>query len=134
MKRIFDIRTILTSTTSRLVTKSESKNDNGIGALYEFLEYMTGESPYTHSLGRFAEECNPYILQKYPEIEKASSECSLETLDNFISTEDDVQIAIDKWINYLCFFYDLRIKYPIMKIEDHKSITPILELQNMMDK
>ena len=49
--RQFPLRTILTVTTGRLLTKAKGPRDNGIGDLYEILGYMTGDNGVmTHQL------------------------------------------------------------------------------------
>ena len=42
--------------------------------MYELLGWMTDDSPFTHQLGRFAEECRPWIHRWYPEIIEADAE------------------------------------------------------------
>ncbi len=68
MTRSFPLRVLLTVTTGRLLTKSKGDRNNGIGDLYELLGYMTDDSPMTHQLGRFAEECKPWLLRWFPEL------------------------------------------------------------------
>ena len=41
--KTFSLRTILTVTTGRLLTKGKTERDNGIGDLYEILGWMSGE-------------------------------------------------------------------------------------------
>lgn len=36
--------------------------------LYEILKHLTGESPYTHQIPRFLEECEAYVKKTFPEI------------------------------------------------------------------
>lgn len=71
--KTFPLGVVLTVTTGRLLTKSKSQNDNGIGDLYDILGHMTGDSPFTHQLGRFAAECKPWLYRWFPEIEHQSN-------------------------------------------------------------
>lgn len=64
----FPLRILLSITTGRLLTASKGPRDNGISDLYEFLEWLTGEAPFTHQLPRFAEECQPWLLRWFPEL------------------------------------------------------------------
>lgn len=64
----FPLRTVLTVTTGKLLT-APAGDDNGIGDLYDILEHMTGERPFTHQLGRFAKECKPWLCRWYPELD-----------------------------------------------------------------
>lgn len=66
--KTFSLRTILTATTGRFLCKRKSSNDNGIGDLYELLRWMTNDDPCTHQLGRFADECVPWLLRWFPEL------------------------------------------------------------------
>ena len=65
----FSLRTVLTVTTGRLLTAPTEDGGNGIGDLYEILGWITMESsPNTHQLGRFADECKPYLFRFFPEL------------------------------------------------------------------
>ena len=41
---------------------------DGIGPIYEMLNWMTGESLYTHQLPRVAREAEPVVLAMHPMI------------------------------------------------------------------
>lgn len=70
----FSLRTVLTVTTGRLLTAPTEDGGNGIGDLYEILGWITMESsPNTHQLGRFADECKPYLFRFFPELGLASA-------------------------------------------------------------
>lgn len=66
--KLFDLRTVLTSTTGFLLTKSDRPGDNGIGKLHELLDWMTNDSIFTHQLGRANEQCAPALLEWFPEL------------------------------------------------------------------
>lgn len=64
--RRFHIGDILSIVSGRLVSP------RGMQGLYDILEYMTDDSPNTIQLGRFADECRPYLegqLGKATELE-----------------------------------------------------------------
>jgi hypothetical protein len=65
----FHIRPILSVTTGLLLTKPKAPDDNGIGDLYELLNFMTGDSLFTHQLPRASTECGPWLLRWFPELE-----------------------------------------------------------------
>lgn len=71
--KAFSVRTILSVTTGRLLTESAGPDDNGLGDMYRLLEWMTGESPFTHQLPRFGKECEPWLLGWFPELAAAAS-------------------------------------------------------------
>ena len=60
----FSILTVLSVTTDRLLCP--------IGELYDILGWLTDDSPYTHQLVRFADECKPYILKEHPQLEEVT--------------------------------------------------------------
>lgn len=67
--RKFETLTVLTAMSDRLLTVPDKPEDgNGIGKLYALLEFMTGESPFTHQLPRFCEECKPSLQEQFPKL------------------------------------------------------------------
>jgi hypothetical protein len=59
--RRFHVGDILSVITGRLVSA------RGMEGRYDILGYMTNDSPYTAQLGRFADECKPYLHQQFDE-------------------------------------------------------------------
>ncbi|MEV7267079.1 hypothetical protein AB0N38_26305 [Micromonospora aurantiaca] len=53
---------ILTITTDRFVAP------DGIGAIYNLLNHMTGDNLFTHQLPRAADECKPELLRQHPDL------------------------------------------------------------------
>ena len=70
MTKDFPTLAVLSVTSGRLLTQPRRAN-NGFDQIYEVLEWMTDDQPFTHQLGRFAEECKPWIYQWHPEIIEA---------------------------------------------------------------
>jgi len=72
----FPTLAVLSITSGRLLTQPRRAN-NGFDQIYEVLEWMTDDQPFTHQLGRFAEECKlveeckQWIYQWHPEIIEA---------------------------------------------------------------
>jgi hypothetical protein len=56
----FHISDVLTITTGRLVS---TRHMDGV---YDILNWMTGESLYTHQLPRASRECAPALLAQFP--------------------------------------------------------------------
>lgn len=72
MTKDFPTLAVLSVTSGRLLTQPKDASEgNGIGQMYEVLGWMTDDSPFTHQLGRFAEECKPWIHRWHPEIVEA---------------------------------------------------------------
>lgn len=132
----FPTRVILTVTTGRLLTKSKGQRDNGISDLYELLGWVTGDAPFTHQLGRFAEECKPHILKLYPEIAQAGEPLSLQNLDMLLATSNNPGQTIEEWLLWVYTHYGLKGEYEITKLPNgtHQFKNPINELGEMMGK
>jgi hypothetical protein len=133
--RSFPLRVILTVTTGRLLTEGKEEGDNGIGDLYDILGHMTGESPYTHTLGRFAEECKPFLYKWYPELSQA--ETALSKLDEIIKTIPDCPAkAIKIWLACLTELTECKAEYEIGRIPNEKHIRkdPIGEMAEMRSR
>lgn len=60
MPRKFDILDVLSISTDMLLSERH------MDAIYDLLNYMTGDDLYTHQLGRAATECKPVLLKRHP--------------------------------------------------------------------
>jgi hypothetical protein len=56
----FSLGAVLSATTGTLLCE--------IADLYEILNFLTGESLYTHQLPRAFKVCAPYVLQQHPDL------------------------------------------------------------------
>ena len=127
----FSLRTILSVTTGRLLTKGNSPNDNGIGDLYDLLGWMTNDQPFTHQLPRFATECKPWLLRWFPglpeEVEVAEFCDQLKDL-----SADKLTAAIEGFVWGLGERYG-RHALPVPRIpqDDHERKNPLDELVAM---
>lgn len=136
----FSARVLLTVTTGRLLTKGKGDRDNGIGDLYELLGWMTDDSPFTHQLGRFLEECKPHLLRMFPELEKAESGEVLALLDAKIADskkqDGDISAAIESWLAETVERCGIAAEYDIPRIpaDCHEQKGPISELLEMMTR
>lgn len=115
----FTLRTVLTVTTGRLLTESEGPRDNGIGRMYKLLGWMTSDEPFTHQLGRFSEECKPWLLRWFPEL--AAADELLDEMDVQIETHG-AEIGIKAWVDRLLATHKgIQRTYDVPKIprDDH---------------
>ena len=128
----FGLRTILTVTTGRLLTESEGPRDNGIGRLYGILNWMTSDELFTHQLGRASQECSPWLLRWFPELEACGSGSSLDRLDVLLATVGGDE-AISQWVGE---FSSVKPVYDIPKIprDDHEYKNPLTELEDIVGK
>ena len=130
MKKTFELRDILSITTGRLLTKPKNDKDNGISSIYILLEHMTGNAPFTHSLPRFAKECEPYLLKWIPELDSVD----LKLLDEQIKSHDP-KIGIEMWLDLCVLTCGLKKNYEIGQIPTarHSIKNPINELTEALD-
>lgn len=126
----FPLRVVLTVTTGRLLTKRKEPTDNGIGDLYELLAHMTGDTPWTHTLGRFAEECKPWLYRWHPWLREIGGDVAhLDVLLNEHKTAPDV--ACDLWIEDEERQYGKTVPVGRIPADDHERKHPYDELVQM---
>lgn len=65
--RIFHIGDILSVTTGKLVSRRH------IEGVYDILNFMTGDTLYTHQLPRAADECRPFLIEQHPALAEAEA-------------------------------------------------------------
>lgn len=131
----FPLRVVLTVTTGRLLTAS-NEHGNGIEALYEILGWMTNDTPYTHQLPRFINECKPWLLKWFPELAEADKH--LEKLDSVLGEidrdkRDDIELALCCWLGILQELCGLKQFYDVPRIPagEHTAMDPLAELVAM---
>ncbi|TPM37019.1 hypothetical protein [Mesorhizobium sp. B2-3-2] len=88
-----------------------------IGGVYQVLNWMTGESVYTHQIPRISREAQPVIIALHPELAPAIAEAENVTQDNYTTWRDT-------WEDR----YGLTIAVPKMTIAEHERIDPLSEL------
>jgi len=114
--RRFHIGDVLSITTGRLVSP------RGIDGVYDILGYMTDDSPYTTQLGRFAEECLPYLEKQLGEGIKPFSKVPESVKDS---------LSLYKWLHSVT---DGMNGDPFLKVskvgeDDHAVMDPMSELE-----
>lgn len=50
------------------ITDGHLVSPEGIGGVYQILNYMTGDDLYTHQIPRVMDECRPHLLQQHPHL------------------------------------------------------------------
>jgi hypothetical protein len=109
----FDLGDILTITTGRLVAL------RGMDAIYDILNFMTGDNLFTHQLPRGMQECAPYLLRQHPQLAAV--------------TEDELGPE-----NYAANLVKWKQRFgetlPVAKIpmDDHTRKDPLVELYEMV--
>lgn len=87
----------------------------GMEGLYDILNYMSGDNLHTHQLPRVMDECKPYLIKQFPQLE--SVDVSMVNEDNFLSVIDEIENKHGRY-------------FEVEKLPDgaHKKINPIAEL------
>lgn len=132
-KKLFPLRSLLTVVTERLLTTPEGPRDNGIGQLYEILNWMTNDNLMTHQLPRANTECKPWLLRWFPEL--ADAQAAVADLDRRLKSDKDKGPQIlSEWIGELKSGNSLiRDAYEVERIpaDDHEVKDPYVELVAM---
>lgn len=89
-----------------------------IAAVYEILNFMTGDSLFTHQLPRVGREVQPYLLEQHP---------FLRDVCNEDIAGDKCTAALKALVEAHGEFLPVRPMHP----EDHEVIDPIAELVHM---
>lgn len=108
----FSTRDVLSIATGRLM--------GDIGGVYEVLNWMTGESLFTHQLPRVANEARPVLLAAYPLLQQAVDEVEQVTTENY-----------HQWRQTWEDRYGPMISVPKFNAETHESIDPMSEAAEM---
>lgn len=123
MKKPFPLRDILTVTTGRLLTKPAGDRDNGIGALYELLNFMTKDNLFTHQLPRAGRECEPWIRRWHPQLDTVD-EAELKAV---VEARGD----LEAWIAKQEAIYGATLELEPIPRDDHDVINPYDEAVQM---
>lgn len=107
--RTFPIASVLSTVTGVLVSP--------IGGVYEVLNWMTGESVFTHQIPRISREAQPVIVAMHPQLQQAIDESKQVTADNWQS-----------WLTTWTDRYGPEIAVPKMTADQHERIDPMSEL------
>jgi hypothetical protein len=110
--RTFALGDILTITTECMLSR------DGIGAVYEILNWMTRDNLFTHQLPRAAQECAPHLLKQHPDL-------AAVTVPEFGDDEQAVWAWLDEQIRR---FGETRPVAPLHP-DDHTRIDPLTELR-----
>lgn len=107
--KTFPLGTVLSITTGYLLAP------NGIGNVYEILNWMTGDNLYTHQLPRVSRECKPFLLRQFPQL--ASVDASGVTPENF-------QARMAEWVK----LHGNEFAVEKLPPGEHYEIDPLSEL------
>lgn len=113
--KTFDLGTVLTVTTGRLLTD--------MGSVYEILNFMTGEDLMTHQLPRASRACEGPLLSQFPKL------AEIEVPKGFTG---DTAKAVPQWVDTQKAIYGNAFEVEPLESFEHKN--PLTELAEMTDK
>lgn len=106
----FHLGDILSITTGRLVSLRH------MSGVYDILNWMTGESLYTHQLPRVVREAEPVLLAALPQL------AAVEVPDF------PVPERVATWLAEQVALYGETLPVPKLTADQHESIDPMSEL------
>ena len=109
MTKDFSTIDVLSTVTGRLV--------GNIGGVYDVLNWMTGESLFTHQLPRVSREARPVLVDAHPALQQAIDEAEQVNPDNW-------QTWRDTWLDR----YGPTMSVPKFGEDHHERIDPMSEL------
>lgn len=120
----FHIGDLITVTTGRLVS---TRHMDGV---YDILNWMTGESLFTHQLPRVSREAEPVLTELYPQLSKASLATDLKELDCRLAQAANEQArgVVNTWVDELSDRLGLMFAVPKLSGDQHERIDPMSEL------
>lgn len=107
--KLFHLGDVLSVTDGRLMSPRH------MDGIYEILNFMTGDSLFTHQLPRAMKECQPYLLKQFPQLSGISF--GPVTKENFDSVLED-----------LCAEYGEHLLVERLPKDAHEFIDPMSEL------
>jgi len=133
----FSLGTILTITTGKLLSP------DGVGGVYEILNYMTRDNLMTHQLPRASRHCAPYILKEWPVLGSEEAMREVARLDEVITQAravenmglgDTVEESVKQWLKTFAATLGLPEKLSISRVpaDDYYAKDPIEELSEMV--
>ena len=113
----FHIGNILTIVTGIMVASE------GIGGVYESLDWMTDDQLFTHQLPRASRECEPTLKALYPELAKVVPPDSSHLPD------DRLEVFWLDWLNKQIAIFGEEL--PVPKLINPVHVDPIEELMTL---
>ena len=124
--RTFHVSDVLSISNGRLVSTRH------VDGIYDILNWLTQDNLFTHQLPRASEECRPWQLRWFPELEKANTAEANAALDAAID-ESGGDDGCTAWMLLLRELYGIRESYELKPIprDDHEHKDPYDEMVQM---
>lgn len=117
--REFAIDDILSAMTGTLVSKRH------IDGIYDVLNYMTGESLFTHQLPRASREAEGFLREQFPDL------AAIEIPDWSDVPKDQIKDVVYGWVDSTIETHGPTRQVRPLAAKDHTSIDPFTELKMM---
>jgi len=85
--RKFDVGDIISIADGRLLSRRH------VDGVYDILNYMTGDTLFTHQLPRANRVCEPYIREQHPDL------ADVGEIPEFVGTREEKFAQLDFWLN-----------------------------------
>lgn len=109
--RRFHLGDVLSVTTGYLVAP------RGIEAMYDLLNFMTGDNLFTHQLPRASDECAPALLRQYPDLAEV-----------WVPAEFGDEAHVLSWLAKQVVVFGEYLDVAPLAEGDHTRIDPLTEL------
>ena len=121
----FHLGDILSITTERLVAP------RGMDAVYDILNYMTGDNLFTHQLPRAYDECRPWLIRQHAWLDDPAiaviAEGELSLMLEKVADGDRKSLVVG-WLSKLTAKYGEMHMVETIPADDHEKIHPYDEL------
>ena len=81
LQKDFDLGAVLNITTGRLFTRMDD--------VYNVLNYLTGDSIFTHQIPRVMEIAKPYVLSLHPELKGVGDDVEIHNFEEAMAFVDE---------------------------------------------
>jgi hypothetical protein len=125
----FHLGDVLSITTSRLVSPRH------IDGVYDILNFMTGDNLFTLQVPRASDECNPYLVEQFPQLAAAKMASAIAELDNTLKSKSgkaETEKAVTDWLAKQVAKYGEMFAVKPIPTDAHEVKNPIAEAAEMM--
>lgn len=123
MTREFDLSDILTITEGSFVSLRQ------MDGVYDILNYMTGDSLFTHQLPRASEACEGPLLEQHPQL--AGIKAPWTDNEAFWDGVESREVGCRAWVAEMKAIYGETL--PVTPLAEWHRMDPIQELREMTE-
>lgn len=127
----FHLGDVLSITTGRLVSP---RHTDGV---YDILNFMTGDNLFTHQLPRASDECKPYLIEQFPQLDTPEMDFAVAELGKMLKTKSgkaDAEKLVAGWLAKQVAKYGEEFEVKPIPKGAHAVKNPIAEAAEMMGR